>query len=77
MFKTVCSDRVTFSIDLILLLCFQLTVLQGDIVKVSADAIVHPTNSAYYMGGEVGKQNFIILPSDSHFVHQSSIFLLL
>ncbi|XP_076452739.1 core histone macro-H2A.1-like [Babylonia areolata] len=33
----------------------KLTVLQGDIVKVSADAIVHPTNSSYFMGGEVGQ----------------------
>lgn len=32
----------------------KLTVLQGDIVKVAADAIVHPTNSTYHMGGEVG-----------------------
>ena len=34
---------------------FQLTVIQGDIVKVSADAIVHPTNNSFYMGGEVGE----------------------
>jgi hypothetical protein len=27
----------------------QLTVLQGDIVRVAADAIVHPTNSTYHM----------------------------
>lgn len=38
-----------------LAILFQLTVLQGDIVKVAADAIVHPTNSTYHMGGEVGK----------------------
>ena len=37
--------------------CVQLTVLQGDIVRVSADAIVHPTNSTYHMGGEVGKES--------------------
>ena len=36
---------------------FQLTVIQGDIVKVQVDAIVHPTNSSFYMGGEVGKCN--------------------
>ena len=29
--------------------------LQGDLVNVTADAIVHPTNSTFYMGGEVGK----------------------
>ena len=39
----------------------QLTVLQGDLVKVTADAIVHPTNSTFYMGGEVGK--FYLLSS--------------
>merc|ERR1719239_45032 len=33
----------------------KLTVMQGDLVKSSADAIVHPTNSTYYMGGEVGR----------------------
>ncbi|XP_067671099.1 core histone macro-H2A.1-like isoform X1 [Haliotis asinina] len=33
----------------------KMTVLQGDIVKMSADAIVHPTNSTYHMGGEVGQ----------------------
>ena len=29
--------------------------IQGDLVKVTADAIVHPTNDSYYMGGEVGE----------------------
>ena len=33
----------------------QLTVLQGDIVKVQADGIVHPTSESFYMGGEVGE----------------------
>lgn len=33
----------------------KLTVLQGDIVKVSADAIIHPTSASLYMGGEVGQ----------------------
>ncbi|KAJ8318016.1 hypothetical protein KUTeg_003107, partial [Tegillarca granosa] len=32
----------------------RMTVIQGDIVKITADAIVHPTNSTYHMGGEVG-----------------------
>ena len=32
-----------------------MTVLQGDIAKITADAIINPTNSTYYMGGEVGK----------------------
>ncbi|KAK2160739.1 hypothetical protein LSH36_127g06062 [Paralvinella palmiformis] len=31
----------------------KLTVLQGDIVKVVADAIVNPTDKNFYMGGEV------------------------
>jgi histone H2A len=33
----------------------QLTVIQGDIVQVAADAIIHPTNASLYMGGEVGQ----------------------
>ncbi|BFZ18026.1 hypothetical protein BsWGS_21065 [Bradybaena similaris] len=33
----------------------KLTVMQGDLVKMSADAIVHPTNSNYHLGGEVGQ----------------------
>ncbi|KAK7003757.1 core histone macro-H2A.1-like isoform X1 [Biomphalaria glabrata] len=33
----------------------KLTVMQGDIVKMVADAIVHPTNSTYHLGGEVGQ----------------------
>ncbi|XP_021374533.1 core histone macro-H2A.1-like isoform X2 [Mizuhopecten yessoensis] len=32
----------------------KMTVIQGDLVKIMADAIVHPTSSAFYMGGEVG-----------------------
>ena len=38
----------------------QLTVLQGDLVKVAADAIVHPTNNTFYMGGEVGEWLFLL-----------------
>ncbi|CAM1312876.1 H2AFY (predicted) [Pycnogonum litorale] len=33
----------------------KLTVIQGDLTKVASDAIVHPTNSKFYMGGEVGQ----------------------
>ncbi|KAH9495446.1 Core histone macro-H2A.1 [Bulinus truncatus] len=33
----------------------KLTVMQGDIVKMVSDAIVHPTNSSYHLGGEVGQ----------------------
>lgn len=33
----------------------KLTVLQGDIVKVTADALVHPTSNSFYLGGEVGQ----------------------
>ena len=32
----------------------KLTVLQANIVDVVADAIVHPTNNSFYMGGQVG-----------------------
>lgn len=37
-----------------------MTVIQGDLVKISADAIVHPTSSNFYMGGEVGKLIHVI-----------------
>ena len=44
---------------------FQLTVLQGDIVKVVADAIVNPTDRTFSMSGEVGeciiKLNYCII----------------
>ena len=29
--------------------------VQGSIVNIEADAIVHPTNNSFYMGGDVGK----------------------
>ncbi|ESP02822.1 hypothetical protein LOTGIDRAFT_212337 [Lottia gigantea] len=32
----------------------KLSVVEGDLVKMAADAIVHPTSSNFYMGGEVG-----------------------
>lgn len=32
----------------------KITVVQGDITDVVVDAIVHPTNNSFYMGGEVG-----------------------
>ncbi len=28
--------------------------MQGSIVNIKADAIVHPTNDSFYMGGDVG-----------------------
>ena len=31
-----------------------MTVIQGDITAVEADAIVNPTNATFYLGGEVG-----------------------
>ncbi|XP_052688123.1 core histone macro-H2A.1-like isoform X1 [Crassostrea angulata] len=33
----------------------KMTVIQGDLVKITADAIVHPTSSNFFMGGEVGQ----------------------
>lgn len=33
----------------------KLTVVQGDIVNIAADAIVHPTNANYQFAGEVGQ----------------------
>ncbi len=32
----------------------KLTVVQADITDVVVDAIVHPTNASFYLGGEVG-----------------------
>ena len=32
----------------------QLSVVQGDISDFEVDAIVHPTNASFYVGGEVG-----------------------
>ena len=31
-----------------------MTVVQADITDVKVDAIVHPTNNSFYLGGEVG-----------------------
>lgn len=33
----------------------KLTIIQGDIVKLNVDCLVHPTSSNYYLGGEVGQ----------------------
>lgn len=34
---------------------FQLTVVQGDITNITADALVHPTNTSFAMMGDVGQ----------------------
>jgi O-acetyl-ADP-ribose deacetylase (regulator of RNase III) len=39
---------------------FKLTVVQGSIVNIKADAIVHPTNNSFFMGGDVGMYFFKI-----------------
>ncbi|KAJ7383676.1 Core histone macro-H2A.1, partial [Desmophyllum pertusum] len=44
---TVLSEKTLF-------LGQKLTVIQGDISTVEADALVHPTNASFYLGGEVG-----------------------
>ena len=33
--------------------------MQGSIVNIKADAIVHPTNNSFYMGGDVGEYSLI------------------
>ena len=43
-----------------------MTVLQGDLVTVTADAIVHPTNASFYMGGEVGEFYYTSNPALHH-----------
>lgn len=52
---TVTAGGFTILSEKKLFLGQKLTVLQGDIVKVQADAIVHPTSNSFYMGGEVGQ----------------------
>jgi len=42
-----------------------LTIIQGDISTVEADAVVNPTNASFYLGGEVGM----------YFAYYSSLFL--
>jgi len=37
------------------LLPLQLTVIQGDIVQMDVDAIVHPTSSSLSFGGQIGQ----------------------
>jgi len=41
--------------------CFQLTVVQGDIEKVEADAIIHPTDGKFTVKSDVGKQYFSLM----------------
>ena len=54
----VCKSFITktaHNLDLIFNYCIiQLSVIQGDIAAIEADAIVHPTNATFYLGGEVG-----------------------
>ncbi|KAL7843896.1 hypothetical protein SRHO_G00224350 [Serrasalmus rhombeus] len=42
------------SVSLLLTLHKQLQVVQADIATIDSDAVVHPTNSSLYTGGEVG-----------------------
>ena len=47
--------KITHNLDLIFnYYIIQLSVIQGDIAAIEADAIVHPTNATFYLGGEVG-----------------------
>lgn len=39
-------------------LSVQLTVIQGDMASVTADAAIHPTNASLSLSGEVGKHFF-------------------
>lgn len=49
------SVGVTILSEKKLFLGQKLTVVQGDIVNIVADAIVHPTNATYQFAGEVGQ----------------------
>lgn len=35
-----------------------MTVIQGDIVGVTADAVIHPTNGQFSLTGEVGRLKY-------------------
>jgi len=37
------------------LFLLQLTVIQGDLVQMDVDAVVHPTNSSLSFGGQIGQ----------------------
>ncbi|CAF0732393.1 unnamed protein product [Adineta ricciae] len=49
------GTNVTTLSERVLIRGQKLTVVQGSIVNIQADAIVHPTNNSFYMGGDVGK----------------------
>ncbi|XP_013791614.1 core histone macro-H2A.1-like, partial [Limulus polyphemus] len=49
------ENEITVLSEKKLFLGQKLTVIQGGIVDVSADAIIHPTNASFYLGGEVGQ----------------------
>ncbi|CAF1094007.1 unnamed protein product [Adineta ricciae] len=49
------GTNVTTLSERVLIRGQKLTVVQGNIVNIQADAIVHPTNNSFYMGGDVGK----------------------
>ncbi|XP_062846210.1 core histone macro-H2A.1 isoform X2 [Trichomycterus rosablanca] len=48
------SDTITILSSKSLFLGQKLQVVQGDISTITSDAVVHPTNSTFYTGGEVG-----------------------
>jgi len=56
------------------LLLPQLTVIQGDIVRMDSDAIVHPTNWSLSFGGEIGQyvKSFVIVVS-SAVIHKMTL----
>ncbi len=52
--STTSTNNITTLNERILNKGNKLTVIQGDITNVVADAIIHPTNNSFYMGGQVG-----------------------
>ncbi|XP_057215904.1 core histone macro-H2A.1 isoform X2 [Triplophysa rosa] len=52
--RTTAADRFTVLSSKTLFLGQKLQVVQADIATIESEAVVHPTNSTFYMGGEVG-----------------------
>lgn len=48
------------SLTVFVCLLLQLQVVQADIATIESEAVVHPTNSTFYMGGEVGKEAVLL-----------------
>ncbi len=51
-----------------------MTVVQGNIINIKADAIVHPTNASLSLGGEVGSYfHYLLSNINFFFVNKKNI----